>query len=362
MLVVIHFSEVKMELKNKIDSTIGAMLNIRAGAINEKDKCPISIIDINKWEWAQGVGMYGLYRFCEASGDKARLSFLKDWYSARISEGLPEKSVNCCAPLLTLTFIHEGKQEYLDIIEEFAEWLMNDLVRTEEGGFTHSGTGVVCSGELWDDTLFMAVLFLARAGIIFDRRDWIDETKRQFLLHIKYLTELKTGLFYHGWSFNRLDHFAGALWGRGNAWLTVAIPDYIDILADKLEAPVKDVLLSSLGRQIEALANYQDESGGWHTLVNEKESYLEMSATAGFCYGILKSVRMGYVDNRYLEVGMRGLKSLTDNIDEDGVVHNVSYGTALKDNLDYYRNIRITPMTYGQALAVLAMSEGVKVD
>ena len=326
MLVVIHFSEVKMELKNKIDSTIGAMLNIRAGAINEKDKCPISIIDINKWEWAQGVGMYGLYRFCEASGDKARLSFLKDWYSARISAGLPEKSVNCCAPLLTLTFIHEGKQEYLDIIEEFAEWLMNDLVRTEEGGFTHSGTGVVCSGELWDDTLFMA------------------------------------GLFYHGWSFNRLDHFAGALWGRGNAWLTVAIPDYIDILADKLEAPVKDVLLSSLGRQIEALANYQDESGGWHTLVNEKESYLEMSATAGFCYGILKSVRMGYVDNRYLEVGMRGLKSLTDNIDEDGVVHNVSYGTALKDNLDYYRNIRITPMTYGQALAVLAMSEGVKVD
>ena len=350
-----------MELNKKIDLTIGAMLNIRAGAINEKDKCPISIIDINKWEWAQGVGMYGLYRFCEASGDTERIAFLKEWYRKRIAEGLPEKSINCCAPLLPLTFMHENKKEYLDMIEEFAEWLMNDLERTEEGGFTHSGTGVVCTSELWDDTLFMAVLFLARAGMIFDRQDWIDETKRQFLLHIKYLTDLKTGLFYHGWSFNRLDHFAGALWGRGNAWLTVAIPDYIDILGDRLEAPVKDVLLSSLARQIEALKRYQDECGGWHTLVNEPESYIEMSATSGFCYGILKSVRMGYVGKEYLEVGERGLASLLENIDEGGVVQNVSYGTALKDNLDYYRNIKITPMTYGQALAVLAMSEGMKV-
>ena len=118
---------------------------------------------------------------------------------------------------------------------------------------------------------------------------------------------------------------------------------------------------SSLARQIEALKKYQDECGGWHTLVNEPESYVEMSATSGFCYGILKSVRMGYVGKEYLEVGERGLASLLSNIDEGGAVQNVSYGTALKDNLDYYRNIKITPMTYGQALAVLAMSEGMKV-
>lgn len=348
-----------MLLNEKINLAIGAMLNIGGGAINEK--CPISIIDINKWEWAQGVGMYGLYRYAETSGDTERLGFLKEWYKARISEGLPERSVNYCAPLLTLSFIHDNKKEYLDLMRESAEWLMTGLERTAEGGFTHSGTGAFCEGELWDDTLFMAVLFLARAGVLFDRPDWIDESKRQFLLHIKYLTDLKTGLFYHGWSFKRLDHFAGALWGRGNAWLTVAIPDYIDILGDRLEWSVKEILLSSLARQIEALEKYQDASGGWHTLVNEPESYLEMSATSGFCYGILKSVRLGYVNNSYLKCGIRALKALCDNIDGDGVVQNVSYGTALKDNLDYYRNIRITPMTYGQALAVLALSEGVKV-
>lgn len=348
-----------MKLNEKINLTIEAMLNIGGGAINEK--CPISIIDINKWEWAQGVGMYGLYRYCEVTHDEERLAFLKSWYKERIAEGLPERSVNYCAPLLTLSFIHDGKKEYLDLMRESAEWLMYELERTCEGGFTHSGTGAFCQSELWDDTLFMAVLFLARAGVIFNRPDWIDESKRQFLLHIKYLTDLKTGLFYHGWSFTRCDHFAGALWGRGNAWLTVAIPDYIDILGDRLEWAVKELLLTSLARQIEALKKYQDKCGGWHTLVNEEDSYLEMSATSGFCYGILKSVRLGYVSKDYLECGTSALRCLCDNVDEGGVVQNVSYGTALKDNLDYYRNIRITPMTYGQALAVLAMSEGAKI-
>ena len=348
-----------MDLKSKMNLVIEAMTNIGGGAINEK--CPISIIDINKWEWAQGVGMYGLYRYYEVSGDEARLSYLKQWYEKRIAEGLPEKSINSCAPLLTLTFIHENSRNYLDTIEEFALWLMQDLERTEEGGFTHSGTGVVCTSELWDDTLFMAVLFLARAGIVLGREDFIDESKRQFLLHIKYLTELKSGLFYHGWSFTRRDHFAGALWGRGNAWLTVAIPDYIDILGDRLEPSVKAILLSSLSRQISALADCQSECGGWHTLLDDPESYVEMSATSGFLYGILKSVRLGYVEKKYLGCGLRALDSLLSNIDEEGIVQNVSYGTALKDNLDYYRNIKITPMTYGQALAVLGLSEGMKV-
>ena len=39
-----------------------------------------------------------------------------------------------------------------------------------------------------------------------------------------------------------------------------------------------------------ALAKYQDESGLWHTLINDSNSYLESSATAGFAYGILKAV------------------------------------------------------------------------
>lgn len=49
----------------------------------------------------------------------------------------------------------------------------------------------------------------------------------------------------------------------------------------------------------------QDESGLWHTLLDDPNSYLESSATAGFAYGILKAVRKHYVAPLYAEVARR---------------------------------------------------------
>ena len=43
------------------------------------------------------------------------------------------------------------------------------------------------------------------------------------MLHIKYLSDRKTGLWFHGWTFAGRYHFAGALWARGNSWVTIAI-------------------------------------------------------------------------------------------------------------------------------------------
>ena len=342
-------------MKNIMTKVIDKMLYIEKTEVDEK--CPISIIDINKWEWAQGVGLYGLFRYYEVSGEEKYLDFLNDWYEKRIKEGLPQKSVNTCAPLLALTYIHNNNKEYLDLIYEWAKWLMDEHPRTEEGGLAHTGSGFIQDKELWDDTLFMAVLFLARAGIIFDKQEWLDETKRQFLIHIKYLTDLKTGLMCHGWSFERGDHFAGALWGRGNCWITVGIPDYIDIMEGRLEPFMKEFLISSFAKQVNALEKYQDTSGAWHTLINDPDSYIEISATSGFGYGIFKGVRKGYIDHKYLDCAKKALGALLDNISDDGTVENVSYGTGLKDDLDYYRGVEISPMTYGQALATLCMSE-----
>lgn len=342
-------------MKKMINKVIDKMINIDKAEIDES--CPISIIDINKWEWAQGVGLYGLYRYYEVSGDNRYYTFLREWYEKRISEGLPERCVNTCAPLLTLTYIHENDKKYLDLMYEWAEWLYREHPRTEEGGITHTVSGVKLSGQLWDDTLFMCVLFLARAGIIFGRDDFLDESKKQFLVHIKYLTDRATGLVFHGWSFERRDHFSAALWGRGNCWLTVGIPDYIDIMGDRLEGFLKDYLISFYRAQVDALVRCQDASGAWHTLLDDLESYIEISATAGFSYGILKGVRMGYLDETYLTTGERALRAVIDNIAADGTVLNVSYGTGICKTLEEYKNIEITPMTYGQALAVLCMSE-----
>lgn len=342
-------------MKNLIKKVADSMLSIEKSKFEEK--CPISIVDINKWEWAQGVGLYGLYRYYEVSGEVKYLDFLKKWYKDRITEGLPEKCVNTCAPLLTLSFIYDGEKEYEDLMKEWALWLMNDLDRVGENGFVHSGSGVICHDQLWDDTLFMCVLFLARAGILFNNDEWLEETKRQFLVHLRYLTDTKTGLMFHGWSFKDRGNYAGALWGRGNAWITVCIPDYIDIMGDKLESGIKNYLTEVLATQIHALKKYQTPSGMWRTLIDHEDSYEEASATAGFGYGIHKAIRLGYVSDEYAECAIKALEGIKNCIDENGVVDKVSYGTGLSYELDYYKGIQIQPMTYGQALTILFLSE-----
>ena len=149
-------------------------------------------------------------------------------------------------------------------------------------------------------------------GTLTKNDTYIQESIRQFLVHLKYLTDPVTGLFFHGFNFDGMHHYAGALWGRGNAWYTAGLVDYLDIV--DLPDGVKWFLISSLERQASALMKYQDESGMWHTLINDPDSYLESSATAGFSYGLLKAARMGYIDKKYADKGFGGLcgKSLCD--------------------------------------------------
>lgn len=317
--------------------------------------------ELNKyrlWEWTQGVGLYGYYKLYKFTGNKRYLDSLVRYYDERLAEGLPGKNVNTVAPMLAMAFLYEetGNKAYLPHILEWAQWIYEEMPRTLEGGFQHVTSDSINEQELWDDTLVMTVMFLAKAGILLDWQDYVEEAIRQFLLHTKYLADRETGLWFHGWTFNGRHHFAEALWGRGNSWITIGFPDFIELLPGN--EGVKAFLRETLATQIEALARCQHESGMWHTLLDDPDSYLEASATAGFCYGILKSVRCGYVEEKYLETGLRALEALLSNLDPDGTLQNVSYGTPMgRESKDFYKGIRLSPMPYGQAMASLALIE-----
>ena len=123
----------------------------------------------------------------------------------------------------------------------------------------------------------------------------------------------------------------------------------------------QEISYGSSFRQIEALDKFQDESGMWHTLVDDPTSYVEASATCGFGYGILKAVRLGFIDEKYKEVVLNALEPILKLISEDGTVNQVSYGTPMgRESKDLYKEIEIRPMPYGQALAMLFLLEVLK--
>ena len=317
--------------------------------------------DINRfrhWEWTQGVGLFGFWKLYRHTGRREYLDLLLRFYDEQIAGGLPSRNVNTTAPLLALSFIYEetGKEEYGSVCDDWADWLMTGLPRTREGGFQHLTSDTLNDQELWDDTLFMAVLFLANMGRIRNNRIWIEEAKYQFLIHTKYLTDKKSGLWCHGWTFNGRHNFAGALWGRGNSWVTAAIPEFLEII--ECEESIKRFLTETLNAQAEALEKYQDPCGMWHTLIDDPTSYTEASCTCGFAYGMLNAVEKKLIDPKYRITALKALQPILDLIDDNGILHQVSYGTAMgRETLDFYKGIEIKSMPYGTAMAILFLLE-----
>lgn len=315
------------------------------------------------WEWTHGIGLYGMLHYYQQTGDKETLGIIDDWFAARLAEGTPTKNVNTVAPFLTLAWRYEetGNAAWRPVLERWAEWVMYEMPRTEQGGLQHIVYNNENHQQLWDDTLMMSVMALAKIGQLLNRQEFIEEASYQFLLHTQYLMDRQTGLWFHGWNFEGRHNFAHARWARGNSWITIAIPDFLEMMNWPEQHATRRFLLQVLESQVKALRDCQHPSGLWHTLLDDPDSYLEASATAGFAYGIIKAVRKRYLSAEYLPTGLNALRGVIANIDEEGELKQVSFGTAMGSDLDYYRTVPLTSMPYGQAMALLCLTEYLRV-
>ncbi|TYJ51833.1 hypothetical protein B9479_007573 [Cryptococcus floricola] len=330
------------------------------------------------WEWTHGIALTALYHHSvidsSSPASKKSLQVALDWFESQWKrtngKGAP-KNINTMSPFYSLAcLVEDGRltgDKWEGQIHEWAEWIANGgLNRTEENGFQHTTYIADHPQQMWDDTLMMSAIPLAKIGVLYNRQDYIDEALYQFLLHIRYLADPKTGLWYHGWQFtpnasSNGHNFANALWARGNCWITVAIPMLLDILGDRLPPshPTYKYLVSVWKRQVDALVKLQDgKTGLWHTLLVDPTSYVETSASAGFAAGIYMGIRQGLLaDPSYRQTADTALFGIIAQIQPDGQVDNVSFGTGMGPDLQFYKDIPITPMPYGQALAMHALVE-----
>ncbi len=313
-------------------------------------------ISFDAWEWPQGVGLYGLVQLWLRHRDPGLLALIEGWYDRALARGLPDVNINTTAPMLALSMLWAETRDprWQGALEDWATRVLRDAPRTDEGGLQHDVSDKVNPGELWDDTLFMAALFLARYGQASGRADLVDEAIRQFLVHTRYLSDPATGLWFHGWTFAGRHNFARARWARGNAWITACILDLFEL---DIPASVRLYLTGVLTAQVNALLPLQAPSGAWRTLLDDPTSYEEISATAGFAYGLLKAARQGIGTPDWAAAGWRAVGAVLANIDATGTVQNVSYGTRMGHDLQFYRDIPLQPTGYGQALAILCLVE-----
>ncbi len=351
------------DLRAKLDLLVAGMTGLKAdGRFNEPnlDGTAGDYISFDSWEWPQGVGLYGMVRLWQFTGREDLKALIENWYTARIEAGLPLLNVNTTAPMLGLSVLWKETRDprWAPVLDAWANRVVSEMGRTHEGAFEHHVSDKVNDDELWDDTLYMVALFLASYGQASGRAELIDEAAKQFLVHTRYLADRKTGLWFHGWTFEGHHNFAEARWARGNAWITAGMLDLFD-LAD-MPVAVKDYLIGVLVAQVNALLPLQTESGAWRTLLDDPNSYEEISATAGIGYGLLKGYRLGLGTHEWRVAGLKAVEAVLNNIDDTGTVLNVSYGTRMGHDLQFYRDIPIQPTGYGQALSILCLSEALR--
>lgn len=359
------------DVKEKVDLLIDNLVNIKDQTGEFLLRLPDGrIIDTkgwNDWEWTHGIGLYGLWQYYSIDGSPKALQVMQDWYRGQLSTGTT-KNINTMAVFTTLAYLYEktGEQTYLPWLDSWAEWAMYELPRTTFGGMQHITYAQDNHNELWDDTLMMTVLPLAKIGKLLNRPHYIEEAKRQVLLHIKYLMDPLTGLWFHGWKFDTsapggMGHnFARARWARGNSWVTIFIPEFIELLDLPPGDALRTHLIDTLEAQCLALKNLQDSNGSWRTLLDVPESegsYVEASATAGFAYGMLKGVRKRYLGKEYEDVAMKAVQAVLSRIDPDGELRDVSFGTGMGHDLQHYKDIPLTSMPYGQSMAMMLLVE-----
>jgi unsaturated rhamnogalacturonyl hydrolase len=140
-------------------------------------------------------------------------------------------------------------------------------------------------------------------------------------------------------------------WGRGMGWYAMALVDVLDYFPK--DHPKYLEIIEIVDEMAEAIKAFQDDKTGvWYQVLDQDDregNYLESSGSSMFVYFLVKAVRLGYIDESYMEVAMKGYDGINTqfiSLDENGLVEitNACAGAGLGGNpyrdgtYEYYIN------------------------
>ena len=143
-------------------------------------------------------------------------------------------------------------------------------------------------------------------------------------------------------------------WGRANGWILYSTAQILTYLPDAEE---KERIREQMEDFVKALKKVQEKNGGFHTILDDKTSYLETSATALIGAGLWQLLSQKKIGEEYREMARLAVEYVRGTIEEDGLVQGVSTGTPVMPDREGYKGISLRPTLYGQGTAILALAE-----
>lgn len=209
-----------------------------------------------------------------------------------------------------------GKEKYRKAIDTVYSQLKGQP-RTSTGNFWHK---MIYPNQIWLDGLYMAQPFYMQYELTYNHGANCMDSYHQFLNVYRLMRDLRNGLYYHAYDDSKeafwCDKVTGLsdnFWLRALGWYAMALIDTMEVMPESMGTE-KAELNRIYKELIDSMLPYQDEeSGMWYQVVNRggiMPNYLETSGSAIFAYAIMKSVRLGFLEDSYFTYGQRAFDGI----------------------------------------------------
>lgn len=280
------------------------------------------------WNYMDGCMIKAILELYYITKKEEYLSFADNFISYFVEEDGSIKSycpqehnldnVNAGKTLFDLYEL-TGKEKYRKAIDTVYSQL-KEQPRTSTGNFWHKD---IYPNQIWLDGLYMAQPFYMQYELTYHDGENCLDSYNQFLNVYRMMRDLRNGLYYHAYDDSRkafwCDKVTGLsdnFWLRALGWYAMALIDTMEVMPEATLGKEKQELNRIYKELIDSMLPYQDEeSGMWYQVVNRggiKPNYLETSGSAIFAYAIMKSVRLGFLDESYYESGRRAFDGICE--------------------------------------------------
>jgi len=319
------------------------------------------------WSWGEGVLAFGLEQAYQATGDPALRDYLRAYLRAHSARGVEVTWSDRATPgLVAIERCLDGDVEFAPLAAQAVRYIMSGP-RSASGMLLHLGHAYpklvrAVFPEVWVDSLFHVVPTLMRYSRWTSEPRYRDEGARQLVLFLRALTDPRSGLVAH--AFNDAPRAepvppfeSGAFWARGNGWALATLVDALGWLPAQHSSRAE--LIEMTRRLAARLCALQAESGLFHTLLLEPESYRETAGSGLILFGVARGLRLRLLPltaRAVLERGGKGLWSIVRRSGSEAVVTGTSLGTNPIESL--YRRIPTSDqISYGVGAWLLAATE-----
>ncbi|RON51810.1 glycoside hydrolase family 88 protein [Pseudomonas frederiksbergensis] len=296
------------------------------------------------WEWGEGVAWHGVAETAVKLGDAELMSAVVNWIHSH--KDFQPSGVRHVMPGLAALTVHQatGDKTALELALRVAK-MLETLPRSVHGVHEESKQTPV-----WVDYWYEIAPFLTTLSKVTGEERYSEWAAEQSIAYLLSCWDAKHALFHHAY-YDLINQNSQWFWARSNAWATLVM---VEMLTDlKTEKGLAAILRNVLSKQAAKLAELQNATGQWHTVLDQPETYLEPSASIMIALAFRRGAKRGFLDAKYSALADRAFQSCLEKVDEAGNLTEVS-GETWPGDLVHYSMVPVGVYSWGQGFMALA--------